>query len=210
MDQQSILVAYKRQAPFYDAVFGTLLGPGRRSTVQLANRIAPTGAHLLEVGVGTGLSLPRYRRDLKITGIDLSADMLEQARARVRDKKLNHVQGLIRMNAEAMEFEDNRFDVVCAMYVASVVPHPDRLIAEIERVCRPGGQVLIVNHFAETGGLRGWAERKLAPFSAKIGWRPDFTFEELLANAKLEIIQKQRSAPLGLFTVLQAVNKKSG
>lgn len=209
MDQQSVLTAYRRQAPFYDAVFGTLLGPGRRLTVQLANRIAQNGASILEVGVGTGLSLPRYRRDLRITGIDLSGDMLDIARERAKNLRLPQVENLIRMDAEAMDFADSQFDMVCAMYVASVVPSPSKLISEIERVCKPGGDVLIVNHFADPRGVRGWAERRLAPLSAKLGWRPDFDREELLRGSRLEILAEHKVAPLNLFTVLHARNGKA-
>lgn len=209
MDHQSVIVAYKRQAPIYDAVFGTLLGPGRKRTVQLANAVAAQGAKILEVGVGTGLSLPRYRRDLHITGIDLSADMLKIARERAREKNLAQVDALLEMDAEAMDFPDNSFDVVCAMYVASVVPHPQKLFAEIERVCRPHGDVLIVNHLADPRGVRGWTERKLAPLSTKLGFRPDFTREEMLGHSKLAIQAEYKAPPLDLFTVIHAKNVKA-
>jgi phosphatidylethanolamine/phosphatidyl-N-methylethanolamine N-methyltransferase len=208
MDMQSVLDAYRRQAPIYDAVFGVLLGPGRQRTVQIANTL-PAG-RLLEVGVGTGLSLPHYRREFRITGIDVSPDMLRQARKRVRERGLGNVEGLYEMDAENLEFADDSFDIVIAMYVASVVPNPDRLVAEVQRVCRPDGHVLIVNHFAEAGGLRGSVERKLAPLSKKLGWRPDFELEAVLSAGTLEVTRTHRAPPLGLFTILECRNRKPG
>ena len=206
LDIDAVRSAYRRHAPYYDAVFGILLNPGRQRTVQLANRVA--GKRVLEVGVGTGLSLASYRRDLSITGIDISDEMLRQARRRVGGKKLRHVEALFNMDAENLTFADDSFDTVIAMYVASVVPHPDRLLAEIQRVCKPGGQILIVNHFAETRGLRGRLVRSLSGWSKKLGWRPDFTLEPFLRNARLDLLDKQRAAPFGLFTILHCRNAK--
>ena len=176
MDIESVRSAYRRHAPYYDAVFGILLHPGRRRTVQLANQVA--GARVLEVGVGTGLSLARYRRDLRIVGIDVSTEMLRQARRRVSAKGLKHVEALLDMDAENLKFPDDSFDTVIAMYVASVVPNPDRLLAEIQRVCKPDGQILIVNHFAKPNGLRGRLVRGLSIWSKKLGWRPDFALDK--------------------------------
>jgi phosphatidylethanolamine/phosphatidyl-N-methylethanolamine N-methyltransferase len=201
MDVSSIVTVYRRQAPLYDGVFGVLLGPGRRATVRLANSLP--GRRLLEVGVGTGLSLPRYRNDLSITGIDISPDMLKIARRRAEMRGLRNVERLAEMDAEDMDFPDRSFDIVVAMYVASVVPHPDRLLMEMQRVCRPGGIVLVVNHFAATTGLRAWVERSLAPLSTKLGWRPDFAFDPFLHNSGLTVTESWRLPPLGLFTLLQ-------
>ena len=206
MDVTSVLAAYRRHAPYYDAVFGVLLGPGRQRTVKIANRLP--GPRVLEVGVGTGLSLPRYRRDLRITGIDLSPEMLDIARRRVRSRRLAHVAAILEMDAEDLRFADNSFDLVVAMYVASVVPNPERLISEIQRVCRPNGDILIANHFAEPNGLRGKVERGLAPLSKKLGWRPDFPIDSVLSAGSLEVVDVHRVAPLGLFTILQCRNAK--
>jgi phosphatidylethanolamine/phosphatidyl-N-methylethanolamine N-methyltransferase len=206
MDIESVRSAYRRHAPYYDAVFGLLLSPGRRCTVRIANQVADE--RVLEVGVGTGLSLARYRRDLRIVGIDVSTEMLRQARRRVADRGLSHVEALLDMDAEQLEFPDDSFDTVIAMYVASVVPHPDRLLHEIQRVCKPGGQILIVNHFAKPRGIRGHLERRLSRLSKKLGWRPDFALDSFLRAGSLEIIGIQHAAPLGLFTVLQCRNAK--
>ncbi len=208
MDIQSVLTAYRRQAPFYDAVFGVLLGPGRRQTVRLANRLA--GRQILEVGVGTGLSLPAYRPEKHITGIDLSPDMLRIAEDRVTDQGLDNVDGLLLMDAEQLSFPDNSFDTVIGMYIASVVPNPARMVAEMQRVCRPDGDILIVNHFAETGGIRGTVEKWLGPLSNKLGWRPDFKIESVLKPGSLEVQARHQTAPFGLFTILQCRNGKAG
>ena len=206
IDKQSVVTAYRRQAPIYDVVFGVLLHPGRIGTVKLINRTAH--GRVLEVGVGTGLSLPRYRKDLRIVGIDISDDMLRLARQRTREKKLGNVEALLNMDAEQLQFDDNSFDTVAAMYVASVVPHPDRLMREMQRVCKPGGDIFIVNHFAEDGGLRGAIEQRMAALSHKLGWRPDFKLEPFMAHGTLEILARYREAPLGLFTILHCRNVK--
>jgi phosphatidylethanolamine/phosphatidyl-N-methylethanolamine N-methyltransferase len=206
LDIDSVRSAYRRHAPYYDAVFGILLNPGRQRTVQIANRVA--GRRVLEVGVGTGLSLASYRRDLGITGIDISDEMLRRARRRVAARQLSHVEALYNMDAENLAFADDSFDTVIAMYVASVVPHPDRLLAEIQRVCKPDGQILIVNHFAETRGLRGRLVQGLSRWSTKLGWRPDFTLEPFLRHGRLDVLETERAAPFGLFTILRCRNAK--
>src|SRR5439155_106222 len=143
LDQASILEAYRRWAGVYDTVFGGISSNGRLRAVALANRLP--GTQVLEVGVGTGLALPHYRRDKRITGIDLSKEMLRKARARTRAEGLTHVQALHEMDAEATDFEDASFDTAVGMFVASVVPNPRRLLAELRRLVRPGGDILLVN-----------------------------------------------------------------
>lgn len=207
MDMVSVLAAYRRHAPYYDAVFGLLLGPGRQRTVRLVNKLQ--GPRVLEVGVGTGLSLPHYRSDLRVTGIDISPEMLRIARRRVAERGVGNIDAVLEMDAEELRFPDDSFDIVIAMYVASVVPSPARMVREIQRVCRPDGDIVIVNHFAEEGGLRGTVERKLAPLSKKLGWRPDFAIESVLSAGTLEVLNVDRAAPLGLFTVLRCRNAKT-
>src|SRR5208282_3480954 len=122
-----------------------------------------------EVGVGTGLALPRYRPEKRITGIDLSTEMLAQARKRVAELGLRNVEALRVMDAEATDFADASFDIAVAMFVASVVPHAPQLLAEMRRVVRPGGAILFVNHFAAKAGPRWWVERTMAPASRALG-----------------------------------------
>lgn len=159
------------------------------------------GERVLEVGVGTGLALPRYRPEKRVTGIDLSAEMLAHARRRASELRLSNVDGLLEMDAEAMAFCDGSFDIAVAMFVASVVPQPRRLLAEMRRVVRPGGTLLFVNHFAAERGPRWWAERALAPASRALGWHPDFRIEALFTPAERAATVLMPTPPFGLFTL---------
>lgn len=171
MDEDDVREAYRRWAPVYDYTFGRVSTAGRRHAVELIN--GSTGK-VLEVGVGTGLSLPEYKPHLDITGIDLAPEMLQKARERVKAEGLKNVSGLHEMDAGNLQFADNSFDTVVAMYVITVVPEPEKVMRELARVTKPGGQVLLVNHFSQEQGLRGWVERRMAPFADKIGWRSVF------------------------------------
>lgn len=201
MDAVSIRAAYRRYAGFYDRVFGTLLASGRHAAVAWLNRRG--GLRILEVGVGTGLSLSDYRRDNRVVGIDLSTDMLKVAQERVARETLTHVEGLLEMDAGKLAFADGSFDVVVAMYVMTVVPDPQGTMAELERVCKPGGDIVIVNHFAAPRpGLRRMVENWLAPLSKKLGWRPDFTLDSLLRGSPLSVESVETVPPFGLFSLL--------
>jgi len=178
MQIETVKVAYRRYAGFYDALFGPVLQPGRTAVVDALG--CRPGDRVLEVGVGTGLSLPLYPASVKVTGIDVSREMLDKARARVAKRNFVHVEALIEMDAESMSFPDASFDKVVAMYVVSVVANPARLLAELHRVCRPDGEIFIVNHVRSDNPLLGALEKSLARFSDKLGFRPDFELRELL------------------------------
>ena len=152
------------------------------------------------------MALPHYARSKRITGIDLSAEMLERARQRVRSERLLHVEGLLEVDAEATGFEADSYDIAVAMFVASVVPNPRLLLSEMRRVVRPGGHLLFVNHFAAERGPRWWAERTLAPASRKLGWHPDFSREALLPAEDMARAQFDAVPPLGLFTLVRLPN----
>ena len=202
MDAESIRKAYKRYARIYDRVFGVLLGAGRRAAVERINAGGPR--RILEVGVGTGMSLSDYRPDCRIVGIDLSREMLDVARARVQREHLTNVEGLLEMDAGKLAFADHSFDVVAAMYVMTVVPDPQGTMRELERVCRPGGEILILNHFAAgKPGVRRSVEHALAPFSKRLGWRPDFTLDTLMDGARVDVLSVDTLPPLGLFSLLR-------
>jgi phosphatidylethanolamine/phosphatidyl-N-methylethanolamine N-methyltransferase len=171
--------AYRRYAGFYDALFGPILQPGRRAVIDALG--CRPGERILEVGVGTGLSLPMYPAWVTLTGVDISREMLEKARQRVARRGLSNVEALLEMDAEHMTFADGAFDRVVAMYVVSVVQHPERVMAELRRVCRPGGEILVVNHVRSENPLLGAVEKGLAPLSAKLGWHPDFELARILA-----------------------------
>ena len=204
MDVNSVRHAYRRWAPVYDFTFGLVAEAGRKHAVQIINR---RKGRVLEVGVGTGLSLPCYGSHLTITGIDLSPEMLEKARDKVESKKLDNVVALHEMDAGALAFPDESFDTVVAMYVMTVVPDPERVMRELERVCAPGGEVILVNHFSEEEGARGWIEKKLAPFADLLGWRPVFGLDQVLVCDDLRLAARRSLRPLGLFTMLRFVKE---
>ncbi len=161
------------------------------------------GRDVLEVGVGTGLALPHYTRDKRITGIDLSVPMLQRARDRTRRDRLHHVAALHEIDAEATGFPDASFDIAVAMFVASVVPNPQRLLTEMRRVVRPGGNILLINHFAADKGPRWWVERAMAPASRALGWHPDFAMEAIFGPDDLARIEIEAMPPFGLFTLVR-------
>lgn len=200
MDEDAVKTAYRRWAPVYDHTFGRFAAEGRKHAVEIINR---SQGRVLEVGVGTGLSLPLYRRDLEIVGIDLSTEMLEKARERVAEEGLDNVAGLHEMDAGDLKFADGAFDTVAAMYVMTVVPDPEKVMRELARVCKPGGDVILVNHFTTETGLIGWVERRMAPFGDKIGWRPVFDVERVMVCPELKLIEKHGLRPWGIFTFMR-------
>ena len=204
LDADAVRAAYRRWAGVYDALFGGISTWGRRRAVAAVNRLE--GTDVLEVGVGTGLALPHYTRSKRITGIDLSAEMLAHARKRVQSQRLGNVDALLEMDAEQTGFVDGRFDIAVAMFVASVVPNPRRLLAEMRRVVRPGGHILFVNHFAAERGPLWWIERALAPASRALGWHPDFAFADLLTPEDIGRARFAPVPPFGLFTLVRLPN----
>jgi len=199
-DVDALLRAYERLAPLYDFFFGKTLDRGRRVAVRATNGRA---RRVLEVGVGTGISLPFYRCDHEVTGVDISPQMLARARERVTALNLTHVRDLLEMDASHLNFPDNSFDAVIAMYVMPVVPDPEKVLREIERVCTPGGKVIIVNHFAKQNGLRGKLERRLVPICEFLGWRIDFCLDQIVSCTSLNLRRIQTLGPFGLYTLLQ-------
>lgn len=204
LDTASIVAAYRRWAGVYDAVFGGVSSGGRKRAVAAVNALP--GRDVLEVGVGTGLALPSYNQDKRITGIDLSVEMLGRARERVAEQGLRNVSALYEMDAEATSFDDASFDTAVAMFVASVVPNPKRLLAEMRRVVKPGGNILFVNHFAAERGPRWWIERAMAPASRRLGWHPDFAMEALLSPDDMRGVDVRSVPPLGIFTLVRLPN----
>ncbi|MGY9046944.1 hypothetical protein P775_27790 [Puniceibacterium antarcticum] len=200
MDIDAIKSSYARWAPVYDRTFGAITQVGRRATVQYIN--SQPVQRVLEVGVGTGLALQHYRKDLKVTGIDFSADMLKKARRRVQAQQLSHVDQLLQMDARSLDFPDNHFDVVAAMHIVSVVPEPERVVAEMARVCKPGGKIVITNHFASDKGILAVIERLSAPFSEFLGWHSDFSISTVMGEPALTVIERKTLPPMGTMTFL--------
>jgi len=205
MDLDSIRSAYRRYANHYDRIFGPVFNPGRKLAIQTLNTRA--GQRVLEVGVGTGLSLPYYHAESRVVGIDISPEMLAKADERVSEQDLKQVDKLLVMDAEQLEFEDDSFDAVVAMYVASVVPHPDRLVDEMRRVCVPGGDILIINHFASRNPLLRGMEKGLRPLSKLLGFRPDMDLEDL---PELEDFQRVGVRNANIFGYWKLVHYRNG
>lgn len=205
MESKAVETSYARWAPVYDRTFGAITDVGRRNAVAHINRRSGT---VLEVGVGTGLSLRHYRPELRITGIDFSREMLRKAQDKVGRLGLAHVTELRQMDARALEFPDDHFDTIAAMHVLSVVPEPEKVMAEISRVCKPGGEVVIVNHFKRTKGALAFLERSFAPFANVLGWHSDFEEDTILWEKSLSREERRVLPPLGMMTFLTM--RKSG
>jgi phosphatidylethanolamine/phosphatidyl-N-methylethanolamine N-methyltransferase len=206
MDIASIKNAYRRYAPGYNLCFGAVLHNGRKRVIE--KMLCHPGDLVLEVGVGTGLSLPLYNRSARIVGIDLSPDMLKKARMLKEREKLDHVISLEEMNAELMSFRDDTFDKVAAMYVASVVPDPIRLVNEMRRVCKPGGEIFIVNHFLQANSFISTIERLISPLSGILGFHPDFPMDSFIYGTGLDVIEICPVNFLGYWTLIHARNNK--
>ncbi|UEM03887.1 class I SAM-dependent methyltransferase [Skermanella rosea] len=208
MHIDTVRAAYRRYAGVYDLVFGKSFEAGRQQTLDRIN--ARKKLRILEVGVGTGLSLPDYNPDHTIVGIDASEEMLNIARERVAKKGIRNVESLVEMDAQKMTFEDHSFDVVVAMYVMTVVEDPQAVMDELKRVCKPGGDIYIVNHFsAEKAGLRLKFERMIANFAELLGWHADMPMSPLLSNAGIEIVTIAKLPPFGMFTMVHCRNSDS-
>jgi phosphatidylethanolamine/phosphatidyl-N-methylethanolamine N-methyltransferase len=203
-NRDSIARAYGRWAPVYDLVFGQVFARGRDAAIVAAERI---GGRILEVGVGTGLSLPAYARTNRLTGIDISEPMLRKAQERVRALKLDNVDALSMMDATKLAFPDASFDVVVAQYVITAVPDPDGTMDEFARVVRPGGEIILVNHIGAESGPRALFEAGFAPIARRLGWRPEFRFARLTdwaaRNGTVRLIERKPMPPLGHFSLIR-------
>jgi len=204
MDANAVRTAYRRWAGIYDFGFGLISKVARKAAVAAVN--AAPGANVLEVGVGTGLALPLYAAEKRVTGIDLSAEMLVEARQRAVDLGLRNIDALLEMDAQKTSFADGQFDIAVAMFVASVVPDAKALVAELKRVVKPGGTILFVNHFAAERGPVWWVERALAPASSLLGWHPDFHLGHMFAETDLKAANIKPMWPMGLFRLIRIPN----
>jgi phosphatidylethanolamine/phosphatidyl-N-methylethanolamine N-methyltransferase len=204
MNTAGVARAYDRWAPIYDLVFGPVFRQGRSAAVQAADRI---GGRILEVGVGTGISLPGYARTSRLVGIDLSDSMLDKARARVRQHRLDNVEAVEVGDAEALTYPDGAFDVVVAQYVVSAVPNPTRALDEFARVCRPGGEIIVTTRVSAASGMRGGIEKALMPVTSRLGFRTDFPFSlytDWIASRDDVVLAEQRPIPpLGHFSLVR-------
>jgi phosphatidylethanolamine/phosphatidyl-N-methylethanolamine N-methyltransferase len=204
LDRGAVEKAYARWAPIYDIVFGKVFDAGRKASIAAAERV---GGRILEVGVGTGISLPDYARTNRLVGIDISAPMLRKAQERVAQYGLTNVDALAVMDAKHLAFPDNAFDVIVAQYVITAVPDPEATLDEFARVLKPGGEIILVNHIGAEGGLRKAFELAFAPIARRLGWRPEFPWARLTAWMErmpgIHLIERRPMPPLGHFSLVR-------
>jgi phosphatidylethanolamine/phosphatidyl-N-methylethanolamine N-methyltransferase len=200
MQVDAIQKTYRRWAPVYNLAFGRITQGGR---ILAAAHVNSQGGSVLEVGIGTGLALDYYDSRVRVTGIDLSAEMLREAEGRAEKNGLKNLAGLHQMDARRIDFPDASFDHVAAMHIMSVVPEPERVLDEMARLCRPGGSVLIANHFAGRAEAWSLAERLAAPLANLLGWHSDFAIERVLGHPKLMLEESRQVRPFGLMTFLR-------
>lgn len=204
IDSSTVAKAYARWAPVYDLVFGKVFDRGRKASIAAAEHI---GGRILDVGIGTGISLIDYARGNRIVGVDYSEAMLRKARARVREYRLDHVEALAVMDAQRLGFADDYFDAVVAQYVITTVPDPEQALDEFARVVRPGGEIILVNHLGAEAGLRRVFEWGFAPIARRLGWRPEFAWERLARWAErhgdIRLVERRSMPPLGHFSLIR-------
>ena len=200
LDRGTIEKAYARWAPVYDLVFGAVFEQGRKATIDAAEQhIGPAGGRILEVGVGTGISLLNYSRSNRLVGIDISAPMLRRAQDRVIEHRLTNVEALVVMDAKHLAVPDASFDVVVAQYVITAVPDPEATLDEFVRVLKPGGEIILVNHL-------GAFEQGFSPIARRLGWSPEFPWERLTRWAErdgVRLIERRPMPPLGHFSLIR-------
>src|SRR3984893_17469147 len=204
LDQETITKAYDRWAPVYDLVFGAVFERGRHAAIAAAERI---GGSILEVGVGTGISLPDYAPTNRIFGVDISPAMLRKAQERVDELGLSHVEGLAVMDGEKLSFPDESFDVVVAQYVITTVPDPEATLDEFDRVVKPGGEIVLVSRVGAEAGLRRTLEQWFAPAARHLGWRTEFAWERYVRWAErphgVRLVERRAVPPLGHFSLIR-------
>jgi phosphatidylethanolamine/phosphatidyl-N-methylethanolamine N-methyltransferase len=204
LDKQTVATAYARWAPVYDLVFGAVFERGRHAAIAAAERV---GGRILEVGVGTGISLPNYSKACRLWGIDISEPMLRKAQERVAEFGLSNVEGLSVMDAEHLDFPDDSFDVVVAQYVITTVPNPEATLDEFARVLKPGGEIVLVSRIGAEAGLRRSLEHWFAPAARKLGWRTEFSFARYAQWAArtsgMRLIERRAMPPFGHFSLIR-------
>jgi phosphatidylethanolamine/phosphatidyl-N-methylethanolamine N-methyltransferase len=204
IDKATIARAYARWAPVYDLVFGAVFDRGRKAAIAAAEKI---GGRILEVGVGTGISLPDYARSITLAAVDYSEPMLRKAKERVVEHNLANVEVVAVMDAARLAFPDSSFDVVVAQYVITAVPDPEATLDEFVRVVKPGGEIVLVNHIGAETGLRRLFELGFAPIARRLGWRPEFPWGRLTKWAAghngVRVIERRPMPPLGHFSLIR-------
>jgi phosphatidylethanolamine/phosphatidyl-N-methylethanolamine N-methyltransferase len=217
LDQNAIGRAYARWAPVYDLVFGQVFDQGRKASIAAAEKI---GGRILDVGIGTGISLVDYSATNRIVGVDYSEPMLRQARQRVMQRKLDHVEALAVMDAQQLGFPDAIFDAVVAQFVITAVGDPEATLDEFARVTKPGGEIILVNHISAESGLRWTFDQWIAPVARRLGWRTEFHWARLSrwadSHGGVRLLERRALPLLGHFTLVRfermacAANSQAG
>lgn len=204
IDRAGVAKAYAAWAPVYDLVFGAVFDHGRKSTIAVADAI---GGRVLDVGVGTGLSLSDYSRSTRLCGVDISEPMLRKAQERVRNLNLTNVDSLSVMDAKNLAFPDASFDAVVAQYVITAVPDPEATLDDFVRVLKPGGELILVNHIGAESGPRRIFELAFAPLARRLGWRPEFPWARLQSwehgHGGVALIERRPMPPMGHFSLIR-------
>jgi phosphatidylethanolamine/phosphatidyl-N-methylethanolamine N-methyltransferase len=204
IDRAGVAKAYGRWAPVYDLVFGKVFDQGRQSTIAEADKI---GGRILDVGVGTGLSLSDYSRSTRLYGVDISEPMLRKAQERVRALKLGNVETLAVMDAKNLAFADGFFDAVVAQYVITAVPDPEATLDDFIRVLKPGGELILVNHIGAENGPRRVFELAFSPLARRLGWRPEFPWARLVdwaaKHGGVSLTERRPMPPMGHFSLIR-------
>jgi phosphatidylethanolamine/phosphatidyl-N-methylethanolamine N-methyltransferase len=205
LEKRQVMRAYEFYAPVYDFIFDWIFAPGRMAAVDHL-LIEPIN-RVLEVGIGTGLNLPIYPRACRLTGIDLSEDMLDKAIDRVSELRMPNVTLKV-MDAMAMDFSDNEFDKAVATYTISAVPDPVAVLREMRRVVRPGGALVILNHFRSERRVVGRFEDLVAPVCTRLGWKSNLAMRPLLEQVGLtpEVVVKVNM--FNGWRLIKCVNRK--
>ena len=204
IDRAGVAKAYGRWAPVYDLVFGKIFEQGRQSTIAAADKI---GGRILDVGVGTGLSLSDYSPSTKLCGVDISEPMLRKAQQRVRALNLCNVETLAVMDAKNLAFKDGFFDAVVAQYVVTAVPDPEATLDDFIRVLKHGGELILVNHIGAESGARRAFELAFAPLARRLGWRPEFPWVRLVdwaaKHGGVTLVERRSMPPMGHFCLIR-------
>ena len=198
---------YAEFAPLYDKIFGKIFYSRLESVIEELD--IPPGAKVLEVGAGTGTSFPAYPTHCQVTGIDLAPDMLARAQRKIRENGWTHLT-VIEMNSLDLDFPDNSFDYVMAFHVVTVVPDPIRMIAEAKRVCKPGGKIVIVNHFTSDFPLLGTLTEALDPVTRWLGWRTNLRLKPFIKTTDLTVERMYKLSKTSLYTVVHGTKEKNG
>lgn len=196
MDAASVQAAYSRWSKVYDGTFGLLLSGARRRAWQILD--PRPGDHALEVGVGTGLSIPLVPPGCRLTGVDFSRPMLHRALLRKQRQPEGRRAALIEADGAELPFPDAVFDAAIAPFVVSAAPRPVALLHEMVRVCRPGARLVVLNHFTPRNALLARLEHGLSALTSRVlGFHADFPLEPLFERAEIDIDKVQRVTPVG-------------